>query len=92
MDSFQGRDNEIILFSMTRSNQKGKIGFLKDVRRLNVAMTRAKSMLIMVGDSTTLLSCQQACEHDKTITAASVYEKLVKYCKENHYYHKVKGE
>ena len=92
VDSFQGRDNEIILFSMTRSNPNGKIGFLKDVRRLNVAMTRAKSMLIMVGDSQTLLSCKQACEHDKSATAASYYQKLIDYCKEHHYYYTVKGE
>ena len=91
VDSFQGRDNEIILFSMTRSNPKGKIGFLRDVRRLNVAMTRAKSMLIMIGDSETLTASKQMAEHNKNIAAAYYYESLIDYCsqKENNFYHKV---
>ena len=54
VDSFQGRDKDIILFSFTRSNLEGKIGFLKELRRLNVTMTRAKYCLIMIGDSQTL--------------------------------------
>jgi len=82
VDSFQGRDNEIIIFSMTRSNSRGKIGFLRDVRRLNVAMTRAKSMLIIIGDSETLLSSPQPAEHNKSRTAASYYEALIDYCKD----------
>lgn len=92
VDSFQGRDNQIILFSMTRSNPDGKIGFLKDVRRLNVAMTRAKSLLIMVGDSDTLTACGARCAHDSSKTVAQIYKNLVNYCKDKNYYHQLKGE
>ncbi len=92
VDSFQGRDNQIILFSMTRSNPDGKIGFLKDVRRLNVAMTRAKSLLIMVGDSGTLTACGARCAHDSSKPVAQIYKNLVNYCKDKNYYHQLKGE
>lgn len=54
VDSFQGQERDIIAISLTRSNEKGEIGFLADVRRMNVAMTRAKLHLLMVGDSATL--------------------------------------
>lgn len=86
VDSFQGRDNEIIIFSMTRSNKKGKIGFLRDVRRLNVAMTRAKSMLIMIGDTDTLTQSKQMTEHDENTPASSYYVALKEYCKNKEYY------
>lgn len=91
VDSFQGRDNQIILFSMTRSNPDGKIGFLKDVRRLNVAMTRAKSLLIMVGDSATLTACDAACAHDSDTAVSQIYQNLVAYCTNKNYYHPLKG-
>ncbi|WP_317129824.1 AAA domain-containing protein [Mucilaginibacter corticis] len=54
VDSFQGQERDIIYISLTRSNADGQIGFLKDYRRLNVAMTRAKLKIVLVGDSTTL--------------------------------------
>lgn len=54
VDGFQGREKEIIIISMVRSNSRGEIGFLEDKRRLNVAITRAKSKLILVGDFKTL--------------------------------------
>ena len=54
-DSFQGREKEILLISMVRSNPENKIGFLKDFRRWNVAVTRAKRLLIIIGDVSTFL-------------------------------------
>lgn len=54
VDSFQGQERDIVYISMTRSNQEGNIGFLADIRRMNVAMTRARKKLVVVGDSATL--------------------------------------
>ncbi|MDX2190800.1 MAG: AAA domain-containing protein [Bacteroidota bacterium] len=54
IDSFQGQERDIMYISMARSNAKGEIGFLSDIRRMNVAMTRAKKSLVIVGDSSTL--------------------------------------
>ena len=54
VDAFQGREKEAVIVSLVRSNREGKLGFLTDTRRMNVAMTRAKRKLIMIGDSATL--------------------------------------
>jgi predicted DNA helicase len=54
VDSFQGQERDIVYISMTRSNAEGVIGFLADIRRMNVAMTRARKKLVIVGDSATL--------------------------------------
>jgi len=54
IDGFQGQESEVVFISLARSNEKGEIGFLKDERRLNVALTRAQKKLIIVGDSATL--------------------------------------
>ncbi|MFT4019205.1 MAG: AAA domain-containing protein [Agriterribacter sp.] len=54
IDSFQGQERDIIYISMTRSNADSKIGFLSDIRRMNVAMTRARKKLVVIGDSATL--------------------------------------
>jgi len=54
VDGFQGREKEAILISLVRSNDRGEIGFLSDLRRMNVAMTRARRKLLIVGDSATL--------------------------------------
>lgn len=56
VDSFQGQERDIVYISMTRSNTEGSIGFLADIRRMNVAMTRARKQLVVIGDSATL--CQ----------------------------------
>jgi len=54
IDGFQGQENDIVIISLVRSNDTGEIGFLKEYRRLNVAMTRAKIHLAIIGDSGTL--------------------------------------
>ena len=69
IDAFQGQEADVVIISLVRSNPEGKIGFLSDYRRMNVALTRAKLKLIVVGDSTTLAG-------DK------FYEMFVKYTEE----------
>ena len=54
VDSFQGQERDIIAMSLTRSNSYGDIGFLSDIRRMNVGMTRARRKLLLVGDVSTL--------------------------------------
>ena len=66
VDGFQGREKEAVVVSLVRSNREGEIGFLSDVRRMNVALTRARRKLIVVGDSA-------------TITAHPFYARLVNY-------------
>jgi hypothetical protein len=53
-DGFQGREKEAVVLSLVRSNREGDVGFLADVRRMNVALTRARRKLIVIGDSATL--------------------------------------
>jgi superfamily I DNA and/or RNA helicase len=54
VDAFQGQERDVIVISLVRSNSKGEVGFLGDIRRTNVAMTRARKKLIVIGDSATL--------------------------------------
>ena len=54
VDGFQGREKDAVILTMVRSNDSGEIGFLRETRRTNVAMTRARKKLIVVGDSATL--------------------------------------
>lgn len=54
VDGFQGQERDVILISMVRSNEKGEIGFLRDLRRMNVAITRARMKLIILGDRQTM--------------------------------------
>ncbi len=54
VDGFQGQERDIILISLVRANDEGQIGFLRDLRRMNVAITRARMKLIILGDSTTM--------------------------------------
>ena len=76
VDGFQGREKEIIIISTVRSNEHGQIGFLKDLRRLNVAITRAKRKLIIIGNSDTLKS-------------NPTYERLIEFTKINDGYVKI---
>ena len=55
VDGFQGQERDIIVISMVRANDKGDIGFLRDLRRMNVAITRARMKLIIIGDASTLI-------------------------------------
>lgn len=66
IDGFQGREKEVVIISLVRSNIKGDIGFLSDERRMNVALTRARRKLIVIGDSA-------------TITSSSFYQGLIEY-------------
>ncbi|MFW6046275.1 MAG: IGHMBP2 family helicase [Candidatus Woesearchaeota archaeon] len=70
VDGFQGREKEIIIMSLVRSNEKNNIGFLQDLRRLNVGLTRAKKQLIVI------------CNTD-TIKGDETYNRLIKYFKKN---------
>ncbi len=75
VDGFQGREKELVVISLVRSNERQLIGFLKDLRRLNVALTRARKKLIVVGDA-------------ETISAHPLYSSLVEYIQqEGYYYH-----
>jgi hypothetical protein len=58
VDSFQGGERDLIVFGFTRSNHRGDIGFLRELRRFNVAITRAKRQLVLVGDLGTLLAAR----------------------------------
>jgi superfamily I DNA and/or RNA helicase len=54
VDGFQGQERDVIYISLVRSNDQREIGFLNDIRRMNVALTRAKKKLVVIGDSATL--------------------------------------
>ncbi|GGJ06784.1 hypothetical protein GCM10011581_49690 [Saccharopolyspora subtropica] len=60
VDAFQGGERDVVIYGFTRSNPGGWIGFLDDLRRLNVAFTRAKQRLVLVGDMTTLRGARDA--------------------------------
>ena len=69
VDGFQGQERDVILISLVRANEDGQIGFLKDLRRMNVAITRARMKLIILGDASTL-------------TKHPFYKKLYEYINE----------
>ena len=69
VDGFQGREKEMIVLSLVRTNDSGNIGFLRDLRRLNVSLTRAKKKLVVIG-------------HSPTIGSDPCYGRLIDYVKE----------
>lgn len=73
IDGFQGQEKDVVYISLVRSNDKQEIGFLKDYRRMNVAMTRARKQLIVVGDSA-------------TIGANEFYQQFIEYCEQEAVY------
>jgi superfamily I DNA and/or RNA helicase len=76
VDGFQGREKEAVVVSLVRSNPQGEVGFLADVRRMNVALTRARRKLIVVGDSA-------------TVAAHPFYARLVEYFEKQEAYRTV---
>ncbi|WP_316737307.1 AAA domain-containing protein [Pedobacter aquatilis] len=74
IDSFQGQERDVIYISLTRSNADGAVGFLSDIRRMNVAMTRAKKKLVVVGDGSTL-------------SRFPFYNNFIKYAEDLNAYH-----
>ena len=75
VDGFQGREKEIIILSLVRSNQKNQVGFLSDKRRLNVAITRPRRMLIVIGDIDTITNGNEK--------ENSFLKNFGEYCNEN---------
>ncbi len=73
IDAFQGQERDVVYISLVRSNPKGEIGFLTDYRRMNVALTRARHRLIVVGDS-------------GTIGGQKFYAALLEYCEKHNGY------
>lgn len=74
IDSFQGQERDVVYLSMVRSNADGTIGFLNDIRRMNVAMTRARKKLVITGDSATL-------------SQLPFYAALIAYAEKHNAYH-----
>jgi len=78
IDGFQGQERDVIVISLVRSNEMGEIGFLNDARRLNVALTRAKKKLVIIGDISTLANSElfrELAEHiEKHCTYQSAWE------------------
>lgn len=79
VDAFQGQERDVVVVSLVRANEKGEIGFLRDLRRMNVAITRARMKLILLGDSTTL------CKH-------RFYRELYAVCKKPELPREQRGE
>lgn len=92
VDSFQGRDKEIILYSFVRSNKDCKIGFLDELRRLNVTITRAKRLIIMVGDSYTLTHTVSSTRTLLNRPPQFYFSYLMDYMRSKGYYHVVNEE
>jgi superfamily I DNA and/or RNA helicase len=73
VDGFQGEERDVIYITLVRSNENQEIGFLSDLRRMNVAITRAKKKLVVIGDSA-------------TVGAHPFYKSFLEYCETNGLY------
>jgi len=79
IDGFQGQEKDVIYLSLVRSNDQGEIGFLKDYRRLNVALTRARKKLIILGDMSTLGVDPTYCRLAEYIEQVGTYQSAWEY-------------
>jgi len=79
VDGFQGREKEVVIVSFVRSNKSGEVGFLRDLRRLNVSITRARRKLVLIGDS-------------QTLESEECYKRLIELAKERGGYKRVVGD
>jgi len=79
VDGFQGREKEVIILSLVRTNDEGNIGFLKDLRRLNVSLTRAKKKLVIIG-------------HSPTVGEHPCYRRLIDFVRGSGGYHRMDGD
>jgi superfamily I DNA and/or RNA helicase len=73
IDGFQGEERDVIYISLVRSNENSEIGFLSDIRRMNVALTRAKKKLVVIMDTS-------------TIGNHPFYKSFIEYCEKNGFY------
>ncbi len=73
VDGFQGEERDVIYISLVRSNDEQEIGFLNDLRRMNVALTRARKKLVVIGDSA-------------TIGNNVFYKNFIEYCESKGFY------
>ena len=73
IDGFQGEERDVIYISLVRSNLNSEIGFLSDIRRMNVALTRAKKKLVVIMDTA-------------TIGNHPFYKSFIEYCEKNNFY------
>ena len=74
VDAFQGQERDVIFLDLVRSNDKGEVGFLSDIRRTNVALTRARFKMVVLGDSATLSSLD-------------FYDQMIRFYQEKNCYH-----
>ena len=73
IDGFQGEERDVIYISLVRSNSNSEIGFLSDIRRMNVALTRAKKKLVVIMDTS-------------TVGNHPFYKAFIEYCEKNEFY------
>lgn len=88
IDNFQGEESEIVIASLTRSNKTGDIGFMAAQERLNVLLSRARNVLILVGNSETFVSSRKGKKHwkpfiDQLKSEGHLYDGLPVQCEQH---------